>query len=60
MTPDKPNPRPTWSRIAAFLALALLLIALAWTGWRLYRIYAAATALRADLATAEALADRGL
>lgn len=47
-------------RIIAILALTLLVIAVAWLGWRLHRIYAAATALRADLHAAQALADRGL
>ena len=56
MSSEKPDHWASWTRIATRLALALLLIGVAWLGWRLCRIWRSSTALRTDLEAAQALA----
>jgi hypothetical protein len=57
MSVEKPSNRLSWNRTVRFVALALLLISAGYLGWRLYRVYGAATALLADLEAARALTD---
>ena len=60
MSSETLNSRPNWTRIAALVALALLVISGGWLGWRVYRIWKAATALRADLGAARVLVEDGI